>query len=196
MYSHTESPPAAGWVLREHTAKRRRYAGIFPPGPPDRCRVLPGELPVRGLPGAKRGTRAAGRALDRGASPATACPAREDGPGSSCRRGRGCVTAGGRAGDGGGVKARRQRPVPCAPTLRQRAKLPPNSGEIPRHPAAYGAALPDRPARLRGAARACCMDLGGPGGPARRRRALEAVGKVVTEPLGTLGTSRHLLAQG
>src|SRR5262245_12216326 len=52
------------------------------PRPPGRCRILPGKLPVRGLPGAKRrDAKAAGRsALDWELSRRQDRPAREDGP--------------------------------------------------------------------------------------------------------------------
>jgi len=47
-------------------------------------------------------------------------------PGGPCSAATGdCVTAGGRAGGRCGVTALRQRPAPCVPTLRQRARLPP-----------------------------------------------------------------------
>ena len=100
--------------------------------PSGRCQILPGKLAVRGLPGAKRRDAAVGRALDRELSRR-----------QHARRGRtarrflqarpcGCVTARGRAGGGCGAAAPRQRPAPCVPTLRQRARLPPHDGETPR----------------------------------------------------------------
>ena len=59
-------------------------------------------------------------------------PAREDGSAALAGALTGdCVTAGGRADGGCGVTALRQRPAPCVPTLRQRAKLSPHDGEIP-----------------------------------------------------------------
>jgi hypothetical protein len=65
--------------------------------PPDRCRILPRKLAVRGLPGAKRrDAEAADRsALDRELSRRQDRPAREDGPAASAGAvSWGCVTAG------------------------------------------------------------------------------------------------------
>jgi hypothetical protein len=52
------------------------------PGPPGRCQILPGKLPVKGLPGAKRRDAAVGRALDWELSRRQDRPAREDGLGA------------------------------------------------------------------------------------------------------------------
>src|SRR5215471_16518057 len=116
------------------------------PRPPGRCRTLPGKLAVRGLPEAKRrDAKAAGRrALDSELS-----RRQHAWRGRTARRLRqarslgACVTAGGRAGGGCGVTARRQRRAPCVPTLRQRARLPPPDGEIPATSAAHGAGPPE-----------------------------------------------------
>jgi hypothetical protein len=131
--------------LCRHAPAARRYPGASDPReqriagpaisrPPGRCRILPRKLAVRGLPGAKRRDAVVGRALDR-----ELCG--DSMPGAGGRPGRslqappcGCVTARGRPGGGCGVTALRQRPAPCVPTLRQRAKLPPHDGETPPLP--------------------------------------------------------------
>ena len=116
------------------------------PRPPGRCQILPGKLAVQGLPEAKRRAAKAAdrRALDRELSRR-----------QHARRGRtarrllrarslgSCVTAGGRAGGGCEATALRQRPAPCVPTLRQRARLPSPRRRDPPTSATYGAGPPE-----------------------------------------------------
>ena len=145
------------------------------PRPPGRCRTLPGKLAVRGLPEAKRrDAKAAGRrALDSELSRRQ--HARRGRTARRLRQARSlgaCVTAGGRAGGGCGVTARRQRRAPCVPTLRQRARLPPPTARSPRPQPPTAQDPPNRPTQFPRSVRAHRMSLPGPDGPARRRRAI------------------------
>ena len=145
--------------------------------PPDRRKDLAGQDHSQGWRGAlsrqrQPATRAQRAALTVISAPAAGCPARGGRPGGSCRRGHpGCVTAGTAwrrvRGNGAAAAARagaRQR-------LRQRAKLPPHSGEVPsplqpptaQHPSTVHASLGDPRAQAWSPARA-----GRPGAPKAR----------------------------
>jgi hypothetical protein len=80
---HREGPHQVSgcvpWPVASVEAQCQEAPRHFP-RPPNRCRFLPGKLPVKGLPGAKRRDATAGRALDRELSRRQDAPREEDGP--------------------------------------------------------------------------------------------------------------------
>ena len=129
------------------------------------CRESP---PSRVCPCGARDAEAVGRsALEGGLSRRQDRLAREDGPAASAGAVTGdWVTASGQAGGRCGVTALRQRPAPCVPTLRRRARLPPHDAETPL-PQPPTTQCPRRPTHFPRFARALARAQPGPDGLAR-----------------------------
>src|SRR5215468_5575763 len=146
---------------------------------------LPGRSEPRWTPLGERPSRVWSVLLiGAGFCAAVRCPARGGRPGLWCRCGRrGCVTAGGWAGGGCGVTAvRAAARAGALSRWRQRAKLSRQlRRDSPATPAVYGAALPDRSTHPLVLPALAARVRPGPDSPARRRRALEAVVKVLTD---------------